>query len=529
VSHKTTVNNPVLPGFHPDPSILRVGEDYYIANSTFEWYPGVTIHQSKDLVNWEIAARPLDRLSLLNMKGNPKSGGIWAPCLSYSNGTFYLIYTDVKTWYNEPFKDSHNYLTTAENISGPWSEPVYLNSSGFDASLFHDEDGRKWYLNMEWDHRNAVGTDQFTGILLQEFNDEDKTLVGPIVKIFEGSGLGLVEGPHLYKRGDYYYLLTAEGGTSYEHANSICRSKSLFGPYELHPHNPLVTSWQTDGLIQKAGHGSLVETSNGHWYFAFLCGRPMPGTKSCILGRETAIQEIMWENDWPILKNGTNHPDASFDVYEDVKIIPRGPVHYTFHNEDFLKDFQTLRLPYENSRFSIDDKKGFLRIRGKESIVSTHEQAILCRRQQDFRFEAATHVALEAKHFQKMAGLLYRYDETNQYYLALAYDERIASYGLTLMAFDRGKHHYVTEQTVSIPSHEVHLKVVGQETNAQFYYSLDGVLWHAIGAPVDTTILTDEYTEPMGFTGAFIGMGCQDLANQSAKAYFSYFTYTPLL
>ena len=147
----TDIVNPILPGFNPDPSICRVGGDYYIATSTFEWYPGVQIHHSTDLVNWRLVKRPLDRAAQLDMRGNPDSGGIWAPCLSYADGLFWLVYTDVKRL-DGNFKDGHNYIVTAPSIEGPWSDPVHVNSSGFDPSLFHDDDGRKWFLNMVWNH-----------------------------------------------------------------------------------------------------------------------------------------------------------------------------------------------------------------------------------------------------------------------------------------------------------------------------------------------------------------------------------------
>src|SRR5208337_1149944 len=147
-----TIHNPILPGFNPDPSICRAGEDYYIATSTFEWYPGVQIRHSRDLVNWRLVTRPLDRAAQLDMRGNPDSGGIWAPCLSHADGRFWLVYTDVKRL-EGAFKDAHNYIVTAPAIEGPWSDPAHVNSSGFDPSLFHGDDGRKWFVNMVWDHR----------------------------------------------------------------------------------------------------------------------------------------------------------------------------------------------------------------------------------------------------------------------------------------------------------------------------------------------------------------------------------------
>lgn len=205
-----TIKNPILPGFNPDPSILRVNDDYYIATSTFEWFPGVQIHHSRDLIHWKLITRPLKRLSQLNMIGNPSSCGIWAPCLSYDNGTFYLIYTDLKTR-SEIFMDIHNYMVMSNDILGDWSEPIYLNSSGFDPSLFHDDNGKKWLVNMIWDYRK--GKTPFGGIILQEFSLKEKRLIGEAINIFKGSSLGVTEGPHLYKKDGYYYLLTAEGGT----------------------------------------------------------------------------------------------------------------------------------------------------------------------------------------------------------------------------------------------------------------------------------------------------------------------------
>ena len=175
------IRNPILPGFNPDPSICRVGDDYFIATSTFEWYPGVQIHHSSDLVNWRLVRRPLDRAEQLDMRGNPDSGGIWAPCLSYADGQFWLVYTDVKRLEGN-FKDAHNYIVTAPSIEGPWSDRTYVNSSGFDPSLFHDDDGRKWFVNMVWDHRVPPPKPRrhpaFAGIALQEWDSWQRRLIG---------------------------------------------------------------------------------------------------------------------------------------------------------------------------------------------------------------------------------------------------------------------------------------------------------------------------------------------------------------
>ncbi len=206
------IENQILRGFNPDPSIVRVEDEYFIATSTFEWFPGVQIYKSKDLVNWKLTARPLNTLKLLNMEGNPDSGGIYAPCLTYDQGIFYLVYTDVKN-VSGSFWDCRNYLTTASQVEGTWSEPVYLHGSGIDPSLFHDDDGRKWLVNALLSHKKGpkVGFPQWEGIVLQEYSPEKKTLIGERKLISIGTGLGTVEGPHLYKRNGIYYLLTAEG------------------------------------------------------------------------------------------------------------------------------------------------------------------------------------------------------------------------------------------------------------------------------------------------------------------------------
>ena len=197
------IRNPILPGFNPDPSIVRVGGDYYIATSTFEWYPGVQIYHSRNLVQWRLMRRPLERASQLNMLGDPDSCGVWAPCLSYDDGLFYLVYTDVKRYGRVTMgtagglspRDLHNYVVTSPSIEGEWSDPVYLNSSGFDPSLFHDTDGRKFLVNMLWDHR--PGHNRFAGIVLQEYSAGERRLTGERKIIFDGTPLGFTEGPHL--------------------------------------------------------------------------------------------------------------------------------------------------------------------------------------------------------------------------------------------------------------------------------------------------------------------------------------------
>ena len=306
------VENPILRGFHPDPSPVLARGVYYLAVSTFEWFPGVRIYRSQDLVHWTYTCAPLDSEDKMVLEGTMASDGVWAPHLSFDGERFYLLYTVVHGARRHPVMDVDNFLISAPDITGPWSKPVYLNSSGFDPSLFHGEDGRKWVLNMEWDWRKVCwGEHPFTGILLQEYSPEKKRLIGEPKKIFPGSPIGSTEGPSLFQRDGYYYLCTAEGGTGFFHAATVARSRNLTGPYELHPDNPVLTSWDggwedTAGelahrgtgpeRLKKAGHATFLEAKDGSWYLAHLCARELGDTRCCPLGREAALERVVWRD-----------------------------------------------------------------------------------------------------------------------------------------------------------------------------------------------------------------------------------------
>lgn len=521
-----TIKNPVLTGFNPDPSILRVEDDYYIATSTFEWFPGVQISHSRDLENWRTIARPLDRYSQLDMRGNQNSGGIWAPCLSYCDGIFYLIYTDSKRWTGS-FKDAHNYLVTATQITGPWSEPIYLNSSGFDPSLFHDDDGKKWFVNMTWDHR--PNNESFAGIVLQEYDQQAQKLVGPVKNIFTGTELGLVEGPHLYKRNGYYYLLTAEGGTFLTHAASVARATDIWGPYEVMPNNPLITSARNPELnLQSCGHGSLVEHKNGTWALAHLCRRPFKNGRS-ILGRETALQNIVWEDDWPHLATGKQTPEDTFTP----PTLPNAPWPQTPNRDNF--DQLELDIAWQAPRVAIDDKiaslsvrPGFLRLYGRESIVSPFEQSLVARRQQAFKIEASTCLQYEPQNFQQLAGLVAFYNTDAFYYLYVTHAAH-AKKALGLMKSEKGNVSYLIEKEYILDDLDnIHLKLIIDHERISFFYSGNGIDWTAAGWEYDASILSDEHAVPCGFTGNFVGMACQDMGGTRLHADFDWFEYKEL-
>ncbi|MFP4113427.1 MAG: glycoside hydrolase family 43 protein [Spirochaetota bacterium] len=537
-----TIRNPILPGFNPDPSIVRAGDDYYIATSTFEWFPGVQIHHSRDLVQWELVAHPLTRLSQLNMEGVDDSGGVWAPCLTYSNGLFWLIYTNVKH-HHGAFKVTHNYLVTASEITGPWSEPIYLNSSGFDPSLFHDDDGRKWLVNMDWEWR--PNRNRFSGIILQEYDPDAQRLTGPIERIFLGTELGKTEGPHLYKREGYYYLLTAEGGTGFEHAVTMARSRSIGGPYEVDPENPILTSvGHSDATLERAGHADIVETPDG-WYLVHLCSRPIgSGIRGraegwSVLGRETSIQKVDWSPDgWLRLAHGGNAPASEVPapaslVASDAPARAGATGAQTgtrvfvdeFDGDSLSIHWQTLRVPLGEEAMSLSARPGYLRLFGQDPPVSRFDQSLIARRRQAFEYEAQTSLEFGPEDYKQMAGLICIYDTTKFHYLYVSAGELGRQLGI-LSAGGGEELFPIGGDEIGLPeAGPVHLRANVRYAELQFSWSSDGTIWYEVGTVLDMTVLSDEMRPGGSFTGAFVGVCCQDLSGLRRHADFKRFRY----
>ncbi|HWA18685.1 MAG TPA: glycoside hydrolase family 43 protein [Devosia sp.] len=524
------LRNPILPGFNPDPSILRVGDDYYIATSTFEWFPGVQIHHSRDLANWQVVTRPLTRKAQLDMRGDPDSCGVWAPCLSHDGEKFWLVYTDVKRKEGS-FKDAHNYIVTAPTIEGPWSDPVYVNSSGFDPSLFHDDDGRKWFLNMMWDHR--VRPLLFEGIALQEYDPKQGRLIGARKNIFQGTAQKLVEGPHLYKRNGWYYLLTAEGGTGYDHVSTFARSRKIDGPYEVHPEQYLVTAKDAPfNAIQRAGHGDIVDTPDGKTYFVHLMGRPTGQYRRCVLGRETSIQEAEWRDDgWLWLKHGQV---PALEV--EVPGVRNDAVYWAERRYDFTNglpmDFQWLRTPEPERIFTTSSNR--LRLIGRESIGSWFEQALVARRQTHFSYDAEVTLDFAPTDERQFAGLTAYYGRYNFHYLTVTAhsDGKRELLIMSSAASHPDGNLGLRVPPVSIPNEgSVRLKLEIRQPALQFFYALGQGPWQKIGPVLDASTLSDErgpHGEHGNFTGAFVGMAASDLNGTALHADFSDFVYRPV-
>ncbi|MCQ1059783.1 glycoside hydrolase family 43 protein [Photobacterium sp. ZSDE20] len=533
------INNPILKGFHPDPCICRSGEDYYIATSTFEWFPGVRIFHSRDLKNWRLASMPLNTTDVLDMKGNPDSGGIWAPALSYADGKFWLFYTDVKV-IDAPWKNGRNFLVTAPSIEGPWSEPIPMGNGGFDPSMFHADDGKKYYVYRLWGPRNH--TDPINKIVIQEFDPISKTLQKERKTIFEGTERKYTEAPHIYKKDGYYYLLTAEGGTSFEHAVTVARSKDLFGPYDVSPNGPLITTWHTPtNPLQKAGHGSLVETQNGEWFITYLASRPLRfpnrpllarwGRGACPMGRETAIDRIEWVDGWPTVVGGPHAklqipdadlPECDWGITEDFMD--------NFDGEKLDDNWQTLRIPFSDKLGSLSANPGHLRLYGNDSLLSLFEQSTVATRWRHHNFTAETKMAFKPENFQQSAGICCYYNTSNWTYCLVDFDEELNKRCLRLIQVDKqvASFHYYDNNQIVIPDdvENIWLKVDVKGLEYFYSYSFDGNLWKQFDKSFESWKISDDYIDGRGFfTGAFIGLHCEDISGDGCFADFSDFEY----
>ncbi|MFQ3326043.1 MAG: xylan 1,4-beta-xylosidase [Salibacteraceae bacterium] len=273
------IKNAVIPGFNPDPSICKAGDTYYVTTSSFQFWPGLPIYESKDLKNWKLIDYVLKDTRQADLFRICNSGGIWAPDLTWNEQEklFYIVYTIAGG--EGMFHETHNYVATSESIHGPWSDPVYLNSRGNDPAMFHDEDGRHWYVCSDFEFEPGFATHH--GMLLQEYDPKQKKLVGPSRNIFKGTNLGFMEGSKMFKRGDWFYIVAAEGGTNYGHAMTMARSKDIWGPYEVHPDNPILTARGVHSMIKRAGHGDIQDISKDEAVVFYLAGRPVEKMKSC--------------------------------------------------------------------------------------------------------------------------------------------------------------------------------------------------------------------------------------------------------
>lgn len=499
--------NPVIPGFHPDPSVCRVGADYYLVTSSFEWFPGVPVFHSRDLVNWRPIGHVLDRPSQLGLDGVRPSGGVYAPTIRHHDGVFHVVTTVVD--------GPGNILVTATDPAGPWSEPRPLTGTrGIDPSLLFDDDGRVWLVGAR--EKEAGRYSGETEIYLLELDPATLEPRGPEHVVWEAAQRGAVwsEGPHLYKIDGRYYLLTAEGGTSRDHAVVVARADHVAGPYEPNPRNPILTHRHlgADHPIACTGHGDLVQTQDGEWWMALLATRPYDGGDN--LGRETFLTRVWWEDGWPVVAPVT--PVAAAPALPEHR-WPAEPACDHFDAATLSPVWNHLRTPRE-PYWSLGGSRLRLRLR-PQTLAQRANPSLVARRQQHRDF--AVHAALDfTPKPGECAGLALVRDDDHHVLLVRT------SRGLELVRRRAGGDDLLA--SVRVPSgRRLYLGVEARGQAYQARYATTAGEWADLGDPVDGRILSTAVAG--GFTGAYIGMYASSNGRPSANtAEFDWFEYLPL-
>lgn len=431
--------NPILSGFYPDPSICRVGEDYYMATSSFIYYPGIPIFHSKDLIHWEQIGHAIHRRDQLDYKSCEASLGLWAPTIRYHEGLFYIVNTFVSEG-REVYRD--NFIVTAKDPAGPWSDPVFIKGAdGIDPTLFWDEDGRMWYAgNYIEAYPQYEG---HHGIYLSELDPVTFQFIGSRRKIWDGARTTSkwIEAPHLYHINGWYYLMVAEGGTFSNHCVMMARAKSVEGPYEICPRNPIVTHRHLPLAreISVTGHADIVQTQNGEWWMVLLAVRPYvdpedPDNFHFNTGRETFLVPFHWEKDgWPLLDTQDGIVHSSERKPDLPELVPAGlnPM-----EQEVLDDFDDAQpdlrwntiQPPQSDFYSLTEKPGTLRLSlPKETLWKqdlqdrwhTTQPACILRRQQHHTFEMAAQLTLSAADPAAEAGIVLLQDDRYSYLLTI--------------------------------------------------------------------------------------------------------------
>lgn len=505
------IRNPVLRGFNPDPSILRVGADYYMATSTFEYHPAVRLHHSTDLATWTTIGHALDEG--FDLRGIPDSGGVWAPSLSYSDGLYWLAYSVVHTMDGDD-KDIDNYLVTAPDIAGPWSDPVHLGSRGFDFSFFHDPDGTHWIVGVQWDQRPEHPS--FSGLVIEQYLPEERRTAGEATVIYREESL--VEGPNLYRIGVWYYLLIAAGGTGWNHGITMARSRNLLGPYERDPREAVLTTRDAPGHpLQKAGHGELVQTPDGEWMLAHLASRPTLhlGERYCTLGRETCLQRVAFDDDgWLRLADGGHHASVEvlFGPAQGAAADPASAVReWTDHFDGPALDsrrWSTLRARFPRHIADLDARPGWLRLRGGHSPASVFDQSMLLTRVEEHQAEFEVVLDAEPRTAREAAGVIAWYDRCGWIWLQMTFD---AENGRHLRVVRRDGSVTTRSAPIAVPDGALRLRASLDGPALEFAFAGEHGDWQDVSGSYPAWALSDDHGPRLRFTGLFFGVRADDL------------------
>lgn len=499
--------NPILKGFNPDPSICRVNDNYYMVTSSFEYFPGLPIYHSKDLINWRQIGHCLTRDSQLPLHKVYASGGLFAPSLRYHDGLFYVICTNVS--------GGGNFFCTASDPAGPWSEPVWVDIKSIDPDIFWDSDGKSYFV-----------TQGDEGIRITEVDLKTGKTLAPERLVWGGIGGRFPEAPHIYKKDGFYYLLLGEGGTEYAHSATIGRSKYLYGPYESCPLNPIITHCNRLGQgnpIQGVGHADFVQAGDGSWWVVFLGFRvTQVYSYYHILGRETFLAPVDWPTGgWPQV-NGNGTVSLNMDV-PTLPLHPfeKAPVRTNFDSDKLGFEWQYLRNPVREN-YSLSEKRGWLKISASPyTLDETEAVSFVGRRQTEHDFVAATRLELVSSAENEEAGMTLIQNNTHHYDFLI--QKTNDGYIIRLRVKVGSLSYTAAEKTVK--GNTVNLKIEGTPHQYIFYYSDSEADDYNVLGRLDTRYLSTEVAG--GFTGVMIGLYTSSNGKQSdAKAYFDWFDYS---
>lgn len=501
--------NPVIPGFNPDPSICRVGEDYYLVTSTFEYSPGVPVYHSKDLIHWELIGYCLTRRSQLPLGNCRSSLGIFAPTIRYHQGRFYMVTTNIT--------GGGNFYVHTADPRGEWSDPLWVKQGGIDPTLFFDEDG-KTYLTT---NANVNGK---AGIALSEINLETGELLSPIRHIWGGTGGRYPEAPHIYRINGWYYLMIAEGGTEYGHMETIARSRNIWGPYESNPDNPILTHRGLAGQslpFQGTGHADLIQAHDGSWWMVFLAFRTAGGDFHH-LGRETFLTPVTWNDaGWPEVSS-----DDTVGSRVTARLLPAAPVAIPSGRDDFnasalALQWNFLRNP-DPSSWSLDQKPGFLVLNGNAATLDeSASPAFIGRRQQHFTCTATVEMDFEPAAANEMAGITVLMNEKHHYDL---YVTREGEQRVIILRYRIGNVSHIAF-SASLPEGSVRLRIASEPLWYTFSYLPAGGKEFIPAGKMESKYLSSEVAG--GFTGVYLGMFATGNGKACGQpAYFDWFDYS---
>ena len=532
--------NPIMAGFYPDPSICRVGEDYYLIFSSFAYFPGVPIFHSKDLVNWNQIGNILDRPEQLNLDKHGVSRGIFAPTLSYHDGVYYMVTTLIDR--------GGNFVVTATNPAGPWSNPVWLKDvQGIDPSLFFDDDGKAYIIYNANAPDNKPLYDGHRTIRMQEFDFKNlKTTSSPSILVNGGVDLSKkpvwIEGPHIYKKDGYYYLMAAEGGTSVNHSEVILRSRKVTGDYVPFPGNPILTQRHLPNNrknpISATGHADLVETQNGEWWAVFLATRPYNMEDHYNTGRETFLAPVEWKDGWPIINPKYQEVQYSYQRPNlPAGPAPRLPLNGNFTYREEFKDSKLpmhwlmLRTPHSDW-YSLSNPSGSLTLEVRpETISGTGNPSFLARRQQHIYGNASAKMDFNPKAPNEIAGIVAFQGERHFYALG----KTIANGKEVVQLRKSGKASAAASPETTVlaeaplkgknKNKPLYLKIAFKADKYAFYYATKEGDWVLVADNIDGTFLSTRTAG--GFVGVNLGIYATSEGKPSdEKATFDWFEYT---